>query len=110
MAPEHLGSRAMVNKLNVELTVGKKLKPADQHGFILGDDYVKKWPPWLPKDWRIAYFRSAGGSLKPCFLSPTGVQYNNKKEVLAKKKEETTEKRVGHQELSPAGLLFAHTS
>ena len=100
----------MVNKLNVELTVGKKLKPADPHGFILGDDYVKKWPPWLPKDWRIAYFRSAGGSLKPCFLSPTGVQYNNKKEVLAKKREETTEKRVGHQELSPAGLLFAHTS
>lgn len=100
VAPEHLGSRAMVNKLNVELTVGKKLKPADQHGFILGDDYVKKWPPWLPKDWRIAYFRSAGGSLKPCFLSPTGVQYNNKKEVLAKKKEEITDKRVGLKALA----------
>ena len=100
MAPEHLGSRAMVNKLNVELTVGKKLKPMDQHGLILGDEYIKKWPVWLPKDWRIAYFRSAGGSLKPCFLGPTGVQYNSKKEVIAKKMVDIKQKRFGHHDLS----------
>eukprot|EP00438_Fugacium_kawagutii_P018376 Skav208995 [mRNA] locus=scaffold2686:135171:139560:- [translate_table: standard] len=111
VAPETLGSRAMVNKLNVELAVGKKLKPADQHGFILGDEYIKKWPPWLPKDWRIAYFRSSGGSLKPCFLGPTGAQYNNKKEVLAKKKEEISNKRVGLKALAsrPSGCTRQKT-
>lgn len=93
MAPEHLGSKAIVNKLQVELTVGQKLRPVDHHGFVLGDEYVKTWPAWLPKEYRIAYFRSAGGGLKPCFLGPTGVECKDKKAVLAKKQEEIKARR-----------------
>ena len=88
VAPEHLGSKTMVNKQQVEVIVGKKLRPVDHHGFALGDEYVKQWPKWLPKEYRIAYFRSAGGGLKPCFLGPTGVEYTDKKAVLAKKQED----------------------
>ncbi|CAK8987533.1 unnamed protein product [Durusdinium trenchii] len=88
VAPASLGAKVMVNKLNVELTVGKKLKPMDQHGVLLGDEYIRKWPNWLPKDWRIAYFRSAGGAPKPCFLSPRGAHYKDKKAVLAQKAKE----------------------
>ncbi|CAK8987401.1 GTPase Der [Durusdinium trenchii] len=84
----------MVNKLNVELTVGKKLKPMDQHGVLLGDEYIRKWPNWLPKDWRIAYFRSAGGAPKPCFLSPRGAHYKDKKAVLAQKAKERKERSL----------------
>ena len=88
VAPERLGSKTMVNKQQVEVIVGKKLRPVDHHGFALGDEYVKQWPKWLPKEYRIAYFRSAGGGLKPCFLGPTGVEYKDKKAVLAKKQED----------------------
>lgn len=38
-------NQVMVNKLNVELTVGKKLKPMDQHGVLLGDEYIRRTRP-----------------------------------------------------------------
>lgn len=76
--------------------LGKRLKAVDQHGVALGDEYIKRWPKWLPKDWRIAYLREPGfGSVKPCFLGPTGVHYADKKAVLTKTEADLKERRIG---------------
>lgn len=39
-----------------------RLEPLDQHGKLLGvgDECIERWPKWLPKDWRIAYFKEEG--------------------------------------------------
>lgn len=81
-----------------------KLKAVDQHGVALGDEYIKKWPKWLPKDWRIEY-RHSGGSVKPCFLGPNGVHYADKKAVLTKTEADFKERRTGRCSLSSAYFL-----
>ncbi|CAJ1392132.1 unnamed protein product [Effrenium voratum] len=93
VAPPELNSKIMTNKLNVELAVGRKLKPMDEHGVHLGEQCIRKWPKWLPLDWRIGYLRTAGGVVKPCFLSPDGTRFMEKKAVLAHKtgKDKATE-------------------
>ena len=47
---------------NVESVEGRRLLPMDQHGVVLGSECIKQWPQWLPKDWRIGYYKSSAGA------------------------------------------------
>ena len=94
VSPEHLGSKIFDKKDAMEDFLGKSLKAVDECGVVLGDEFIKVWPRWLPKDWRIAYIRK-GPSVKPCFLGPNGVVYSDKKAVLCWTEKETKKKRAG---------------
>ena len=39
-----------------------KLRPLDQHGKLLGlrDECIERWPKYLPKTWKIAYYKDEG--------------------------------------------------
>ena len=62
---------------------------------VLGDAFIKLWPKWLPKDWRIAYKKSGNGLVRPFFLGPDDTVYNDKKSVLARTKKIVKQRRVG---------------
>lgn len=94
ISPEEMGSRALYNRASVERALGKRLKPVDQHGVVLGDAFIKLWPKWLAKDWRIAYKKSANGSVRPFFLGPDDTVYKDKKSVLACTKKIVKQRRA----------------
>ena len=75
------------------------MKPVDQHGVVLGDEFIKLWPKWLAKDWRIVYKKSAKGLVKPFFLGPDDTVYKDKKSVLARTKKMVKQRRAGHLDL-----------
>ena len=45
-----------------EVILQTRLRPLDQHGKLLGlgDECIERWPIWLPKTWRIAYYKEQG--------------------------------------------------
>eukprot|EP00435_Cladocopium_sp_Y103_P048944 s2951_g14.t1 len=95
VSPEEMGSRAFYGQAHVERALGKRLQPVDQHGVVLGDEFIKLWPKWLAKDWRITYRKSANGSVKPFFLGPDDTLYKDKKSVLARTKKIVKQRRTG---------------
>lgn len=95
ISPEEMGSKAIYCRSSVEHALGKRLKPVDQHGVVLGDEFIKLWPKWLAKDWRIVYKKSAKGLVKPFFLGPDDTVYKDKKSVLARTKKMVKRRRAG---------------
>ena len=54
-----------------EVILQTRLRPLDQHGKLLGmgDECIERWPIWLPKTWRIAYYKEQGALAQ--FLADT---------------------------------------
>ena len=81
VAPPEKCSKVVFHRENVEVLEGRRLTPMDQHGVLLGHECITQWPGWLPKDWRIGYFK-VGKTVKVCFLSPAGSKFKDRKSVL----------------------------